>query len=56
MGGRVALMRRRGLHLLWFTVLMLGLLMGSQAVLAYGEIGVEVADGVRGVQPTGWRP
>lgn len=49
-------MRRRGLHLLWLLVLVFGLLVGSGVVQAQGEAWIEVADGVRGVQPTSWQP
>ncbi|HLO02816.1 MAG TPA: hypothetical protein VK191_06910 [Symbiobacteriaceae bacterium] len=49
-------MRRRGLYLLWLTVLMLGVLLGPGAVQAQGEAWTKVADGVRGVQPTDWQP
>lgn len=47
-------MQRRGLHLIWL-MLLLGVLIGTGAVTAYGGARVEIADGVRGVQPTSIR-
>jgi hypothetical protein len=49
-------MWRRGLSLLVFGILGFGVLWGAGAALAHGVVGAEVADGVRGVQPTNWRP
>lgn len=49
-------MQRRGLHLLCLLVLVLGVLVGSGAVQAHSEAWIEVADGVRGVQPTSFQP
>lgn len=49
-------MWRRGLSLLVATVTVLAVLVGTGSVLARSFVRPDVADGVRGVQPTGFKP
>jgi hypothetical protein len=49
-------MWRRGLSLLIATVTFLAVVMVTGSVLARTFVRPDVADGVRGVQPTGFKP